>query len=194
MRPEPESMLPADLAWQIPLTLGIVHLLLGLAVLVWPSATLAVVAVLVGLELVIGGVLRLVLAIVGRGSEARVLRGITGLLGVLAGILVVAQPLRSVEVLVVVVGAFWILWGLAEAIVALTPGASGHRGPLLVEGALAVGAGAILLLWPQPTLRVVTVIVGIGLLVVGLIATWAGWRLRDLVHEADAAVDPIDQS
>ncbi len=187
-----DDLLPARLLWQLTLAIGIVHLLLGIAVLVWPEVTVTVVAVLIGLELVIAGALRTVLAVVERGSGARLLRGVVGVLGVLAGVLVVSEPLRSVGVIVVVVGAFWILWGLAEAIIALTPSAAGRRGALLVEAALAFGAGAVLVAWPAPTVRVLTVVVGIGLVLAGLLATWAGWRMRAMVDEAQAGAGPID--
>lgn len=177
MTTEPDH-LPASLAWQLPLALGIVHLLLGLALLLWPGATLTVVAILLGIELVVAGFIRVVHAVAERGSEARFLRGVIGLLGVLAGLLVMSEPLRAIGLVVVVVGAFWVLWGLVEAIIALTPSAAGHRGLLLLEGGLAVGAGAVLLAWPEPTVRVLTIVVGILLVLAGLLATWAGWRLH----------------
>lgn len=179
--------LPVSLAWQVPITLGVLHLALGAALLLWPEATIGVAVVLLGIELVFGGVLRLVGAIATHG-EARMLRAVVGVLGVLAGILVVREPLRSVGLVVLVLGAFWVVWGLVEALVALTPAAAGHRGPLLVEAAFGVVAGGVLLAWPGPTLRVLTVLVGILLVLAGLLATWAGTRIRSVVREA--ATDP----
>lgn len=180
------TILPASLVWQVPLVLGIIHLVLGIAVLVWPEATITVVVVLVGLELVFGGVLRLVLALVDRTVEARLMRGVLGLLSVLAGVLVVSQPLRSVGLVVVLLGAFWVIWGLVELFVSLLPSAAGQRGALALEGVLAAGFGAILLAWPEPSIRVVTVVVGIGFVLVGLVATLAGWSARGLVKRATA--------
>ena len=188
-----DDLLPVSLVWQLPVAIGVVHLLLGIALLVWPEASVTVVAVLLGLELVVAGALRTVLAVVERGSEARLLRGVVGVLGVLAGLLVISQPLRSVGVIVVVVAAFWVLWGLAEAIIALTPSAAGHRGPLFLEAALAIGAGAILLAWPGPTVQVLVMVVGIALLLAGLLATWAGWRLRGMVHDVGAEAGRLDR-
>ncbi len=173
-------VVPGKLFWQVPLLLGVLHLLMGVALLVWPSATVTVVAVLLGLELVFGGVLRLVQALASNG-EARVVRAVVGLLGVLAGLLVVSDPLRSVGAIVLVVGGFWVLWGLAEVFVAMTPSARDHRGPLAVEGLVALIGGGVLLAWPGPTVRVLTVFVGLLLLVAGALATWAGWRLRGAV-------------
>lgn len=178
-----ETAVPRKVFWQIPLVLGVLHVLLGVAVLVWPEATIAVVAFLLGLELAIGGVLRLVLAL-GSGGEARAVRAIIGLIGVLAGVLVVSEPLRSVELVVLVLGAFWIVWGLAELFIGLTPAAARQRTPLLVEGGLVLLGGILLVAWPGPTLRVVTVLVGIVFLLAGAVATWAGLQLKRVL-EAD---------
>lgn len=174
--------IPRRVVWQVPLVLGVLHLVLGVALLVWPESTVLVVAVLVGLELVIGGLFRLLLALASH-DEARAVRAVLGLLGVLAGVLVVSQPLRSVELAVLVLGVFWVVWGLAEVFIGLTPSAEGQRAPLLAEGGLVLAGGVLLTAWPAPTLRVVTVLVGILFVLAGALATWAGWRLRGVLDD-----------
>lgn len=172
---------PTRIWWQLPLILGVLHVLLGIALLVWPESTVRVAAVLVGLELVVGGLFRMALALASNG-EARAVRAVLGLLGVLAGVLVVSEPLRSVELVVLVLGVFWVVWGLAELFIAMTPNAAGQRAPLVAEGLVVLAGGVALTAWPAPTLRVLTLLVGILFLVVGLVVAWAGWQLREVVE------------
>lgn len=166
--------------WRVLLTIGVVNGALGLVLLFWPDATLTVVVFLVGIELLVSGVLRVLYAAGHRELDARLLRVLLGLVAVVLGLLVMREPLRSIAVLVAVLGVFWVLWGCIELFVALTPAARGARGYLLAEGAVAAVAGMILLAWPEPTLRVLALVAGGFLALVGLVTVATAWRLRDL--------------
>jgi uncharacterized membrane protein HdeD (DUF308 family) len=172
--------------WRLPLVIGVLQVIFGIVVLVWPGITVATVAILIGINLVIGGVLRLVMAVVDDRVEGRILLALWSVLSVLAGIVIMRSPAQSVAVMVLVLGAFWVTWGLIEAVVALTPSARGARGPMLVEAALAVGAGGVLLLWPAPSLRVLVWIAGLGLVLIGTLVITAGWQVRGAVDAIEA--------
>lgn len=159
--------------------LGAIHAVMGLVALFWPGVTLTVIAVILGIEFVLAGVIRIVVAVAADAVDARVLRVVFGLLSVIVGLLVLRSPLESIALLVAVVGVFWVLWGLVEVVIALLPSAAGYRGPLLVEGAVALIGGAILLAWPDATVTVLTRVVGFFLLLAGGITAWSAWRLRD---------------
>ena len=181
-----ESLPSLRWMWRLPLAIGVLQVLFGIVVLVWPSITVATVAILIGLNLVIGGVLRLVMAVVDDRVEGRVLLALWSVLSVLAGIVIMRSPQQSVAVMVLVLGAFWVTWGLIEGVVALTPSARGARGPMLVEAALAIGAGGILLLWPAPSLRVLVWIAGLGLVLIGTLVITAGWQVRGAVDALES--------
>lgn len=171
--------------WRLPLAIGVLQVLFGIVVLAWPSATLTTVAILIGLDLVIGGVLRLGMAIVDDRTEGRVLLALWSVLSVLAGIVIMRSPDRSVAIMVLVLGAFWVTWGLIEAFVALTPSARGARGPMLIEAGLAVGAGVVLLVWPAPSLAVLVWVAGISLVLIGVLVIMAGWQMRGVVEAVE---------
>jgi uncharacterized membrane protein HdeD (DUF308 family) len=158
--------------------LGAVHAVLGLVALFWPAVTLTVLTVIVGVELVLAGVIRLVVAVASSSADARVLRIFLGLLSVIVGLVVIRSPLESLAVLVTIIGVFWIVWGLVEVLIALLPPAAGFRGPLLVEGGVAILGGIVLLAWPDATIGVLTRVVGLLLLLAGGITAWSAWRLR----------------
>jgi uncharacterized membrane protein HdeD (DUF308 family) len=163
--------------------LGAVHAIMGLVALFWPAVTLTVIAVIVGIEFVLAGLIRLVVAIASPSQDVRGLRIVLGLLSVIVGLLVIRSPLESVGLLVTIVGVFWIVWGVVEVLIALLPSAAGQRTPLLVEGGVALLGGAVLLSWPDVTLGVLTRGVGLLLLLAGAITAWSAWRLRDAEGE-----------
>ncbi len=177
---------PPHWLWQLPFTIGVLQVLFGIVVLVWPDVTLTVAAILIGLNLVIGGVLRLVMAAVDTHHDGRVAMAIWAILSVLAGIVIMRAPEQSLSLIVIVLGAFWVLWGLIEAFVAMTPGARGSRGGLFLEAALAIGAGAVLLAWPTPSLTVLVWIAGLGFILVGVLALAVGWQLRAAINELES--------
>jgi uncharacterized membrane protein HdeD (DUF308 family) len=167
-----------SLAWKIVLAIGLVHVFMGAALLFWPSATLTVVVVIVGIELVLAGVLRMLVAAGDAQLDARLLRALLGLMSVVVGLLVMREPLRSLAVVVGLLGVFWVVWGLVELFISLTPSASGTRLPLAVEGGVAVVGGLFLLAWPELTVRGLTILVGGFLLAGGLVVVWSAWQLR----------------
>lgn len=154
--------------WPFLVFIGLVNLGIGIALVVWPSATLAVVAILVGLQLLVAGILQLFMGVVGPDDDGRWMVIFVGLLGVVAGLVVMREPLRVIELVVVVVGVFWVVSGIVRLAVAAA-GSLPSRSRTALDGLVSVAAGALVLAWPDPTLRVVVLLVGILAIVRGLV-------------------------
>lgn len=160
---------------------GILSVLAGILVVVWPGITLLVLAALLGINLVLGGVVSTVTAATGDHTTGeRTLGIITGLLSLLAGAVVFARPVRSLAVIAVIIGAFWVVGGVAEFISGLT-GSSDHRGLSILSGLLTVGAGVVILAWPAVSLVTMTWIAGIWMVVFGILRLIIGLRIPKAV-------------
>lgn len=112
------------------MALGVINLLVGAAVLVWPAATLLVLATIIGVWLIISGTFDIAASL----AERRVVGhwGLLLLRGVIAvplGIVALLQPTLTIEVLVAVIGIWLILVGILEIILSLEV----RRLPRLVE-------------------------------------------------------------
>ena len=172
--------------WPFLALLGIVNLVIGVTAIVWPGVTLKVVVFLFGIQLLIVGVVRIVLSLILVDLESRWLGLLIGILGVVIGLLVMREPFRTLEILVVLLGVLWVVWGILGLVSAL--GApSGSRVDVILEGAASVIAGAVLLTWPDITVRAFTLIVGIALVVIGISELSAAYRSRNVQLEVDAA-------
>src|SRR4051812_13342810 len=75
--------------WGLVLAYGLVSLGLGVTLAVWPGETLTVVAVLIGVQFLVSGVVRLVGAIASSGLDTalRLVLGLTGALALIVGLL-----------------------------------------------------------------------------------------------------------
>jgi uncharacterized membrane protein HdeD (DUF308 family) len=150
------------------LCLGILAIGLSIAVFAWPSATVHVIGVLFGLNLVVTGFVRagLLLFVPGYPLLHRLLGIVFGVLTGLVGILCLRNITGSVVLLLVVVAIGWLLDGLVELFLTLgrrDESGGGWRIATAVAGIL----GAIaLLVWPKAGLAV---FIGIGATVLALV-------------------------
>jgi len=106
---------------------GTVLVLGGIVALVWPQITLWALAVLVGASIFLGGAVRLTAALADRRS----FRGwfwllISGLLGLLVGLVAVAWPKATVAVLAVLFGLHITIFGVIEIVAALSKRRAAH--------------------------------------------------------------------
>src|SRR3954463_6344164 len=100
------------------IALGVVCIVLGLIALIWPQATLLVVALVFGLQLIAAGLVRIVAAVTLKDLPGwwRAVAGILGALTVIAGIICLFRPGTSLLVLALVLAIGWIIDGISELI------------------------------------------------------------------------------
>ncbi len=178
--------------WGWPLTYGIITLLIGIVVLVWPDRTVEVVAVLFGIQLLVAGVFRFVGAIAaeGEGGGTRVLLALLGVLCFIAGLYALRHLLVTILALALILGIFWIVNGAVEIFAALTDDVMQARGWTELMGLISIAAGIVVLAWPDISLMALAVVLGIWLLVLGLMEIVFAFRLRTFGHELDQMVAP----
>jgi uncharacterized membrane protein HdeD (DUF308 family) len=172
--------------WGWVLFFGIVTLLAGIAVLAWPGATLLVIAVLFGVQLIIAGIFRFVAAFATEDASGgtRALLALLGVLSVIIGLWAVRHVLLTLLALVVLLGIFWVVNGAIELFTALSHRGMPERGWTAAMGVLSILAGIVVLIYPGPSLLTLSIVLGIWLLVYGVMEIMAAFRLRGLAHSA----------
>lgn len=166
--------------WGLVLAYGVVTLGLGIVLAVWPGETLTVVAVLIAIQLLVSGVFRIVTAIAASGLDTalRVLSGLTGAVALIVGLLFLRDPLQTVLVIGLVIGAWWVAVGVIDIIGAFVSPTPGRRAWDIGGGVVSILVGGFLLVNPEVSLGVLVVVTCIWLIVLGLIAVVAAIRLR----------------
>ena len=178
VQPGPTALLIAR-QWSAILVIGILTVAIGAAVIAWPSETLTVLSVLLGIQLLVFGLFRLVGAFADNVNSPGFV-GFIGILGILAGVIVLRNPFETVTVLVTVLGAVWIVTGVIEVIDAIANKYADGRGWMALAGLVSIAAGAVIVAWPAPTVTVVAWIAGFYLIVFGLFICASAFSMRSL--------------
>ncbi len=166
--------------WGLVLTYGLLTLGLGVALIVWPEESVKIFTILIAIQLIVAGVFRIVSAIATSQGDGgmRALVGLSGGVALIVGLLVLREPLQSVVVLTLVLGAWWVIAGVIDIIGAfLSPSPSG-RGWDIIGGVVSLLAGGFLLVYTEMSLHVLVVFVAIWLMLAGLLAVFAAFALR----------------
>jgi uncharacterized membrane protein HdeD (DUF308 family) len=147
---------------------GVVTTVAGVLILAWPGGTLVAVAVLLGLQLIVGGVFRAITAFTfpADGVAARILFLLLGILLVVLGILCLRAPLQTIAVLVLLFGLSCIVSGALE----LFHGFTGGGGWAIASGIVGILVGVVVLSYPVSSVATLIWLFGIALVVIGLTA------------------------
>jgi uncharacterized membrane protein HdeD (DUF308 family) len=165
--------------WTAILVIGILTVAIGAVVIAWPSQTLTVLSVLLGIQLLVFGLFRLVGAFADNVVSPGFV-GFIGILGMIAGVVVLRHPFETVTVLATILGAVWIVTGVIEVIDAIANKYVDGRGWLALAGLVSIAAGVVIVAWPAPTVTVVAWIAGFYLIVFGLFICASAFSMRSL--------------
>lgn len=165
---------PSALRWGL-IALGAITAVLGVVIVLNPFTTAQVLAILVGIELILIGILDLIDHRAGRQTASLA----AGIVSILAGIAVCAWPDVTLKVIAFIVGIGFVIRGVILIAVALTPEAKakGGRGLLLFVGGLSAALGIAAMVWPKATIVVLALLFGIQMIIVGVTALLGGVAL-----------------
>lgn len=149
--------------------IAVIGILLGVIGLLFPGPTLFTVAVLFGSFLVAAGIFRIMAAVTADGltPALRWLSALLGVLVVIAGIVCLSNPFRSLIVLAFVIGLGWILDGVIDFM-------SGLRNVIrprwfgFVSGIVSIAGGVAMFVLPAAGTALLVTIGAVLLIVVSV--------------------------
>ena len=158
--------------WKGTLVSGVLTIVLGVMVLVWPGPSILVASTMFGVYLLVSGFVELFLAFtLPRSAATRVMLFLTGALSVVLAILSFRHfgDAYAILLLSLWIGTGFIFLGVSENAVALSERDLPGRGWYVLLGSMSVIAGGIVLVWPFDSIVVLTIVSGVSLVVLGLI-------------------------
>ena len=176
-QPQPMMSSVAGRAWWTLVLRGVVAVLFGLAALFWPGKTLFVLILFFGAYTLVDGIFAIVGGIMD--SSRRWLLLIEGVLGVVAGLILLARPDLGALVLLYVIAIWAIVTGVMEVLAAISLRREiDNEWLLILGGALSVIFGVILAVLPGAGLLSLTWLIGAYALVFGVAFIVLGFRVR----------------
>jgi uncharacterized membrane protein HdeD (DUF308 family) len=178
----PAGVLSAS--WQAALFLGVVTLILGLIVSFHPTTSLNVIAVLLGILSIVSGLFNLIRVFDPR-ERHRVWLGITGLLFIVIGVILIRHLHLTRSVIGLVIGLTWIVQGLTALIGGISGGVREGRAWWIIFGVVSLIAGIVVVSAPASSLDVLAVLLGIWFIVMGIFEIIGGFLLRHALRNAN---------
>ena len=179
-------------AWGWILFFGIMTVLAGIVTVVWPGKTVLVVAVLFAVQILVGGIFNLMRAVADSGESGgyRVLLAVLGVFSIIVGVLCLQDIAQTTAVLILLLGAYWIVHGVIEALVAIADSSTPHRGLQIAAGVIGAIAGIVVLSYPIESISTLAVILGVWLLMYGTMMIVLGFRLRQVALDGAGPTQP----
>ncbi|MBF6167186.1 HdeD family acid-resistance protein [Streptomyces gardneri] len=173
-------------AWQTILLTGVMAVILGVLILVWPDITLQAAGIIFGVYLVITGVLQLVAAFgAPTGTGMRILSFIIGVLSIIVGVFCFRDELASLLLLGLWIGIGWLFRGVALLVAAISePGMPGRWWQVFF-GLVTAIAGVVLIVWPVRSVATLAMVAGVWLIILGIMEIIVAFGVR---KEAGTAV------
>ena len=164
--------------WILWLVMGILSIGIGVWLLFSPGVAIATLAILLAIALFMNGLSELVTA---GGRHHPWFGYLVGALFLVAGVIVLIRPGKSLWFLAVFVGASLLVTGAIQAVIAVADREhERHWGLLLAVGLLGIVAGALAIVWPGITILVLALLVGIRLIMWGMLQLMIASQLRTL--------------
>jgi uncharacterized membrane protein HdeD (DUF308 family) len=185
----------ATRSWQAALLLGVATLILGVIVAFHPSTSLAVIAVLIGVLLIISGLVQII-RVFDASEQHRVWLGIAGLLFIVAGVVLIRHLHLSVALIGLIVGITWIVQGMSALVGGLSGEVREGRGWWIFFGVISLIAGIVVVSSPVSSVTTLAILVGIWFVVMGLVEIAGAFMLRRAIPAPgarSAAVPPARQ-
>jgi uncharacterized membrane protein HdeD (DUF308 family) len=170
-------------SWGVPMLVGVISLMAGILAIAWPDVTLLALALIAGINLVVLSAFLIGGTLADDEAQDKTLRVVLGVLGVIAGLIVIRRPGETLLVLIIAVGIWLVLDGIVDIVRAFLRGEQ-HRVLLVLSGLIDVVLGIVILSWPKLGLGTLAVLIGIGFVVRGIMLMVGAWQLRSALHHA----------
>ena len=163
--------------WGLAVVLGVLSIILGLLAIAYPGRTVVIVAIFFAAWLFVTGIYEVIVSFTRDGDTAmRVFHAIIGVLAVIVGFALLRSPFQSAEVLIFVLGVFWLVQGIMTFVAAFSVKQGRNWGIFI--GILGVLAGIVILAYPIDSALTLAFIGGIWLVILGIMQIVAGFQLR----------------
>ena|SRR5829696_959915 len=176
---QPRMLATVSGRWGSLAVRGIAAVLFGLAALIWPGLTLAVLIILYGAYALIDGVFAVVAGLRAPSGAHKWLLLAEGALGILVGLIAIFLPGISALLLLYII-AFWAIFGGLLRIVGavLLRREIDNEWTMALSGALWVLLGIVLFVLPGAGLLSLAWLIGIFAIGVGTTLIWLAFKVR----------------
>jgi uncharacterized membrane protein HdeD (DUF308 family) len=167
--------------WWLVVLVGLLSFVAGVIILIKPGDSLATLAVIAGIFLLLDGILELADSFMSSTRN----RGMVALFGVITaivGVLLIRHPVGGVTAVALLIGLWLIVIGVIRFATAFEE--YDHRVWYALAGVIELIAGIAIVANPNIGYATLAILVGIGFIINGLGLGALGWALHEARREA----------
>lgn len=169
---------------------GIALILIGLVLLFFPHATILTLIFIMGVYWIVDGIATIIKSIKGRETHKGWGWGIfVGILGLLAGIIVLSGPTLSAifttTFLMWFIGVFAIVYGVSEMMTGYKLPKDSVRTSMIWGGLFSILFGIVLLIFPYSSALTIIISMGIIAVIGGITLLVIGSKMKKVVKEIE---------
>jgi uncharacterized membrane protein HdeD (DUF308 family) len=176
---DPSKLFPR--LWQSTLVAGLLGVLLGVLVLLWPGISILAASVLFGVYLLISGVAQVIFAFsLHVTAGARILLFLSGAASLILAILAFRHFGEGYAILLLAIwiGVGFIFRGVTTTASAISEPSLPGRGWMIFAGVITLIGGTVILAWPFDSIVVLALVVGTWLVVIGVFEIVSALQIR----------------
>jgi uncharacterized membrane protein HdeD (DUF308 family) len=167
--------------WWLLALVGVLSIAAGITILIKPGDSLATLAVIAGIFLLLDGILELAASLMG-ATQSRGSLALLGALTAIVGVLLIRHPIQGIAAIALLIGIWLIAVGVIRIIAAFD--FEENRGWALFAGAVELLAGIVIVSDPNIGFATLALLAGIAFIVNGIGMFGVGWSLHTLRREA----------
>ena len=168
--------------WWLLVLVGLLSFVAGVIILIKPGDSLATLAVIAGIFLLVDGILELASSFMSTAPANRGMVALFGAITAIVGVLLIRHPIGGVAAVALLIGLWLIVIGVIRFATAFDE--YDHRGWYALAGAVELIAGIVIVASPDIGFATLALLVGIGFIINGLGLAALGWGLAGARGEA----------
>jgi uncharacterized membrane protein HdeD (DUF308 family) len=168
--PHPEALRSR---WGWFAALGVIMIVAGFIALMSVVLATVVSVLIVGTMMIVSGIVEMIHGFQMKAWSRFFMWVLIGVFYVIAGLLIVYNPLLAAGAITLVIGVFLIFAGIARIFLAMQMRSASPWGWVLVSGMITTLLGIVIILhWPVSSLYVLGIFLGVDLIIAG--SSWLG--------------------
>jgi uncharacterized membrane protein HdeD (DUF308 family) len=161
---------------------GFLCMVAGVIVVADPQNSLATIAVVIGIFLVIDGIVEILASLLS-GRDGRALAVLIGAVSIVIGIILIRHPIKSVTAVAILVG-LWLIVAGAVRLALVFDERQGRAWRFLVA-IVEMIAGIVIVAIPGIGVATLALFIGIALILRGISLSTVGWLMHHMAKEAE---------
>ena len=166
--------------WWLLALVGVLSIAAGITILIKPGDSLATLAVIAGIFLLVDGILELAASLLN-GTQSRGSLALLGVLTAIVGVLLIRHPIGGIAAVALLIGIWLIAVGVLRIIAAFDVDVD--RGWNIFAGAVELLAGIAIVSDPNIGFATLALLVGIAFILNGMGMFALGWSLHTVRRE-----------